>query len=116
MTHDLELAAIFHVLKMWRHYFISTRFMMMSDHCGLRCLFDQPNMNANKDRCLATLSEFYFQIRYIKGKEKNVVYAPIRRVKVNHISTVRSYATNLQEWILHGGKHYDKYLYLNHIL
>lgn len=68
----------------------------MSDQIGLRCLFDQPNLNARKARWLASLSEFYFEIRYIKGKEKKVVDALSRRVQVNHISVVNSYGTDLQ--------------------
>lgn len=44
-THDLELALIMHALKMWRHYLLGMRFLLMSDHSGLRCLFDQMNLN-----------------------------------------------------------------------
>jgi len=36
---------------------------------------------------LATLHEFDFEIRYIKGKENRVVDALSRRVWVNHIAT-----------------------------
>ena len=28
-THDLELAAIIHTLKMWRHYLIGRKFLLM---------------------------------------------------------------------------------------
>jgi hypothetical protein len=41
VTHDIELAAIVHVLKMWRHYLVGRRFVLMTNHCGLRHLFDQ---------------------------------------------------------------------------
>jgi len=41
----------------------------MSDHSGLRYLFDQPNLNSMEARWLTTLSEFDFEVRYIKGKE-----------------------------------------------
>jgi len=44
-THDLELAMIIHALKMWRHYLLSRRFTLMSDHSGLQYLFDQLNLN-----------------------------------------------------------------------
>ena len=37
----------------------------MSDHSGLRYLFDQPNLNGRQARWLATISEFDFEIRYI---------------------------------------------------
>jgi len=46
VTHDLELTTIIHALKMWRHYLLGRRFVLMSDHSGLRYLFDQPNLNA----------------------------------------------------------------------
>jgi len=42
---------------------------------GLRYLFDQPNLNARQARWLATISEFDFEIRYIKGKENKVADA-----------------------------------------
>jgi len=45
-THDLELAAIIHVLKMWRHYLIGRRFVLMSENISLKYLFDQQNLNA----------------------------------------------------------------------
>ena len=50
VTHDLELAAIIHALKMWRHYFMGRRFELRTDHCGLKYLFDQPTLNARKAR------------------------------------------------------------------
>ena len=52
----------------------------MSDHSGLRYLFDQPNLNIGKAIWLATLSEFDFTIRYIKGKENMVVDVLSRKV------------------------------------
>ena len=57
----------------------------MSDHNGLRYLFDQPNLNARKARWLATLSEFDFEIRYIKGKENRVADALSKRAQVEFI-------------------------------
>jgi hypothetical protein len=35
VTHDLELATIVHTLKMWRHYLLGRKFVLMMDHCGL---------------------------------------------------------------------------------
>lgn len=52
----------------------------MSDHIGLRYFFNQPNLNPGNARWLATISEFYFKIRYIKGKENTVVDALNRRI------------------------------------
>jgi hypothetical protein len=68
VTHDLELAAIVHALKMWRHYLLGRIFVLMTDHSGLRYMFDQPKLNARQARWMALLSEFDFEIKHIKGK------------------------------------------------
>jgi hypothetical protein len=68
VTHDLELAVIVHALKMWRHYLLGRKFVLMTDHYGLRYLFDQPKLNARQARWMALLSEFDFEITHIKGK------------------------------------------------
>ena len=65
--HDLELAAIVHVLKMWRHYLMGRIFELNIDHHSLRYLFDQPNLNAQKARWMEFLSEFDFEIKHIEG-------------------------------------------------
>lgn len=67
----------------------------MSDHCGLRYLVDQLDLNAISARLMVMITEFYFNISYVKGKENRVVYALSRRVQVNHITTMSSYGTNL---------------------
>ena len=56
-THDLDLAAIVHALKMWRHYLMGRRFELRTDHCGLKYLFDQPTLNARQARWLEFLCE-----------------------------------------------------------
>ena len=74
-TYNLELVSIIHALKMWRHHLIGKIFLLMSDNIGLKYLFDQQNMNARKARWLASLSEYDFEIKHIKGKENKVVDA-----------------------------------------
>jgi hypothetical protein len=39
-THDLELAAIVHVLKMWRYYLMGIKFELRINHSGLKYLFE----------------------------------------------------------------------------
>lgn len=102
-THDLELAVIIHALKMWRHYILGRRFTLMSDHRGLRYLFDHMNLNVGKARWLAILREFDFKIKYIKRKENRVVDALRRKVQVNHIAVMSSCGTKLQDKILQAG-------------
>jgi hypothetical protein len=97
VTHDLELVAIVHALKMWRHYLMGRIFVLMTEHCGLRYLFDQPNLNVRQDRWMDLLSEFDFEIKHIKGKENRVVDALSRSMKVIHLAAVSTCETNIKE-------------------
>lgn len=65
---------------------------------------------------MAVISEFDFEIRYIKGKENRVADSLSIRVQVNHIETMSSYGKNLQDQILHGGQHDDMYRELRYKL
>jgi hypothetical protein len=49
-THDLELAAVVHALRKWRHYLMGKKFELRIDHNSLKYLFDQPTLNAKKIR------------------------------------------------------------------
>jgi hypothetical protein len=44
-THDLELLAIVHALKVWRHYLLGNLVQIYTDHKSLKYLFTQPDLN-----------------------------------------------------------------------
>lgn len=67
----------------------------MSDHIGLRYLFEKPNLNTKQARWLAMINEFDFEIRYIKGMENMVEDALSRWVQVHHLEAMSSYGTDL---------------------
>jgi hypothetical protein len=99
-THDLELAAIVHALKKWRHYLMGRRFELRTDHNGLKYLFDQPTLNARQSRWLEFLCEYDFDIKHIKGKENKVVDALSRRVHELHSRAISMYRTSIKGRIL----------------
>jgi hypothetical protein len=96
VTHDLELATIVHALKMWRHYLLGRKFVLMTDHYGLRYLFDQPKLNARQARWMELLSEFDFEIIHIKGKENRVADALNRSMKTIHLAVVSTCETDVK--------------------
>ena len=116
LTHDLELAVIIHALKMRRDYLLGRQFVLISDHIGSRYLFDQLNLNVGKARWLAMISEFDFEIRYIKGKENRVVDSLNRWVKVHFLVAMSSYGTDLQDRILWVGQQDVRYMDILHRL
>ena len=40
-THDLELAAVVHALKAWRHFLMGKRCEIYTDHKSLKYIFSQ---------------------------------------------------------------------------
>jgi hypothetical protein len=99
-THDLELAAIVHALRKWRHYLMGKRFELRTYHSGLKYLFDQPNLNSRQRRWLEFLREYDFDIRHIKGKENTVVDALNRKVHELHATTISMYQNDVKIKIL----------------
>jgi hypothetical protein len=51
-THDLELAAVVHALKIWRHYLMGKRCELYIDHKSLKYIFTQSNLNLRQRRWL----------------------------------------------------------------
>ena len=48
VVHDMELEASIHALKIWRHYLIGNKFMLLKLNIGLKYLFDQKTLNAHQ--------------------------------------------------------------------
>jgi len=99
VTHDIELATIVHALKMWRHYLLGRRIILMTDHCELKYLFDQPRLNSRHARWMALISEFYFEIKHIKGKEIKVVDALSWSIQIIHLTTRSVWEPDIQQRI-----------------
>jgi hypothetical protein len=77
--HDLELLSIVYALRFWRHYLIGWKFELKMDHRGQQHIFTQSNLNAQQRRWSKLLSEYNFEITYIKGTMNRVENALSRR-------------------------------------
>ena len=78
-THDLELLAVIHALKIWRHYLLGRRFQLVTDHKSLKWIFTQPNLNMRQRRWIEILHEYNFEIVYRSGKENVIADALSRK-------------------------------------
>jgi hypothetical protein len=103
-THDLELEAIVHALRKWRHYLMGKRFEMRTDPNDMKYLIDQTTLNARQSTWLEFLCEYDFDIKHIKGKENKVVDALNRRVYELHDTTISMYQSDLKHRILEAAK------------
>eukprot|EP00253_Pinus_taeda_P017231 PITA_17231 len=79
-AYDLELAAVIHALKMWRHYLMGRKFLLHTDHHSLTNYFSQPTLNARQARWVDFLSGFDFDIKHLQGKENKVADALSRKI------------------------------------
>ena len=86
-THDLELAAVVHALKIWRHYLIGNRCEIFTDHKSLKYIFTQPDLNLRQIRWLELIKDYNLDIQYHPGKANVVADALSRKAHCYHLST-----------------------------
>ena len=61
-THDLELLAIVHALKIWCHYLLGNAFKIKTDHKSLKWIFTHPHLHMRQRHWLELLYEYDFTI------------------------------------------------------
>ena len=49
-VHDLELATIIHALKIWWHYLVGNKFLLLTNNIGLKYMFDHKTLNTRQDK------------------------------------------------------------------
>jgi hypothetical protein len=74
-THDLELAAVVHALKIWRHYIMGTKCQVYTDHKSLKYIFTQKDLNLRQRRWLELIKYYDLEIHYHPGKANLVADA-----------------------------------------
>jgi hypothetical protein len=82
-THDLELAAVVHALKAWRHYLFGNVCNIYTDHKSLKYIFTQPELNMRQRRWLELIKDYNLQVHYHPGKA-NVVADALSRKSYCH--------------------------------
>jgi hypothetical protein len=82
-THDLELAAVVHALKIWRHYIIGTKSQIYNDHKNLKYIFTQKDINLRQRRWLELIKDYDLEIHYHPGKANLVADTLSRKGHTN---------------------------------
>jgi ribonuclease HI len=78
LTHDLELAAVVHALKIWRHYLLGNKVHIFTDHKSLRYIFTQLELNLRQRRWLELIKNYNLEVHY-HPKKANVVADALSR-------------------------------------
>ena len=71
-THERELLAVIHALRVWRHYLLGKRFKIFTDHHSLKYLMTQPIVSKRQARWVEMLAEFDFEVVH-RPRKSNVV-------------------------------------------
>jgi hypothetical protein len=85
-THDLELAAVIHALKIWRHHLMGTKCNIYTDHKSLKYIFTQADLNMRQRHWLELIKDYDLEVYYHPGKANVVVDALSRKVHCSCLS------------------------------
>jgi hypothetical protein len=82
-THDLELAAVVHALKIWRHYLMGAHCNIYTDHKSLKYIFTQADLNMRQRRWLELIKDYDLEVHYHPSKANVVADALSRKAQCN---------------------------------
>jgi hypothetical protein len=74
-THDLELAAVVHPLKIWHHYLLGNTCHIYTDHKSLKYIFTQDELNMCQRRWLELIEDYDLEVHCHPSKANVVVDA-----------------------------------------
>jgi hypothetical protein len=96
-THDLELAAVVHALKIWRHYLMGAHCNIYTDHKSLKYIITQADLNMRQRRWLELIKDYDLEVHYHPGKANVVADALSRKAQCNCVSMDSKIATLCDE-------------------
>jgi hypothetical protein len=89
-THDLELAAVIHALKIWRHHLMGAKCNIYTDHK----IFTQADLNMRQRRWLELIKDYDLEVHYHPGKA-NVVADALSRKAHCHCLSIATFSDTL---------------------
>jgi hypothetical protein len=84
-THDFELAAVVHALKIWRHYLLGNVCNIYTEHKSLKYIFTQSELNMRQHRWLEIIKDYNLQVHYHHGKANVIANALSQKFHCNSL-------------------------------
>jgi hypothetical protein len=92
-THDLDLAAVVHALKIWMHYLMGNKCDIYTDHKSLKYIFTQSELNLRQRRWLELIKDYNLNIHYHPGKANAVADSLSRKNYCNNLMVQKEQPT-----------------------
>jgi len=89
-VQEKEMTAIIHCLRVWRHYLLGSKFVIMTDNVAISYFQTQKKLSPKQARWQDFLAEFDYTLEYKPGKANVVADALSRKVELASISRVDS--------------------------
>jgi hypothetical protein len=93
-THGLELAAVIHALKIWRHHLMGAKCNIYTDHKSLKYIFTQADLNMRQWRWLEPIKDYDLEVHYHPGMA-NVVADALSRKEHCHCLSIEIFSETL---------------------
>ena len=94
----MELAAVVHALKTWRHFLFENHCEVYTDHKSLKYIFTQKELNLRQKRWLELLKDYDMRLHYHPGKANIVADAlSCKSYVITLIGLPKELADDLQE-------------------
>jgi hypothetical protein len=88
-THDLELAVVVMVLRMWHHYLLGNVFHIYMDHKSLKYIFIRMDLNMRLRRWIELIKDFEPEVHYDLGKANVIADVLSCKAHYNYLPVVR---------------------------
>ncbi|KAK3036585.1 hypothetical protein RJ639_031202 [Escallonia herrerae] len=85
-THEKELLAVVHCLRVWRHYLLGSSFIVRTDNTTVSHFLSQSKLTLKQARWQELLAEFNFMLEYRAGSTNSVADALSRRAELDQVA------------------------------
>ena len=77
-----------HALIKFRQYLVGKKFVVKTYHNSLRYVLTQKDLNERQQKWVGKIQSFEFDIEYVKGNNKVLVYSLSRRPSISLMDVV----------------------------
>ncbi|KAK3007425.1 hypothetical protein RJ639_015198 [Escallonia herrerae] len=85
-THEKELLAVVHCLRVWRHYLLGSNFIVLTDNTAVSHFLSQSKLSSKQVRWQELLAEFNLMLEYRAGSTNSVTDVLSRRAELDHVA------------------------------